>query len=51
MTEAFKKMGCVCKRRGDGVWYYMEVRATEVEKKEEDPDEGYTPVADGDLPF
>ena len=51
VTEAFKKMGCVCKRRGDGVWYYMEMKATEVEKKEEDPDAGYTPVADSDLPF
>ena len=34
VTEQFKKMGCVSKRRSDGLWYYMEMRAVETEKKE-----------------
>ena len=32
ITEQFKKMGCVSKRRADGIWYYMEQKAVEEEK-------------------
>lgn len=35
VTEQFKKMGVVSKRRSDGVWYYMEPGAVEKEEKEE----------------
>lgn len=36
VTELFnKKMGCVSKRRSDGVWYYMEVRKEEEDVKKE----------------
>ena len=36
VTEMFKKMGVLSKRRTDGVWYYMEQRAVEVEKEEKE---------------
>lgn len=48
ITEQFKKMGCVSKRRSDGIWYYMEQKAVEekktvvveAEEKQDDPDAG-----------
>ena len=52
VTEMFKKMGAASKRRGDGIWYYLEVK-----KKEEDESGLADSVIDGDkkdipdLPF
>ena len=37
VTDQFKKMGCVSKRRSDGIWFYMETKPEE-EKKEEKPE-------------
>jgi P4 family phage/plasmid primase-like protien len=53
VTEQFKKMGCVSKRRSDGIWYYMELAATEKgEKKDgEDSPEEFVPKSDPELPF
>ena len=48
VTEMFKKMGVLSKRRTDGVWYYMEQRAVEVEK--EDKDKSVVKTALEDLP-
>jgi hypothetical protein len=44
----FKKMGVLSKRRTDGVWYYMEQRAVEVEKEERD--KSVVKTAPEDLP-
>lgn len=51
-TEMFKKMGCACKRRSDGYWYYLATRSIEEEKVASEPES----VDDGDdldetLPF
>lgn len=58
MTELFKKMKVVKKRRGDGMWYYLERKATEVESAEvkENQKEKVSivqeaPIEDPDLPF
>lgn len=34
VTDMFKKMGAVSKRRSDGIWYYLETRPVEPEKPE-----------------
>jgi len=55
VTEQFKKMGCVSKRRSDGIWYYMEQRTdAEAEKAEKKEKLSFDPapvVDDSDLPF
>jgi len=58
MTELFKKMKVVKKRRGDGMWYYLERKATEVESAEvkENQKEQVNivnddPIEDLNLPF
>lgn len=34
VTEMFKKMGAVSKRRGDGIWYYLAKKQDQPEEKE-----------------
>lgn len=57
VTEQFKKMGCVSRRRTDGIWYYMEVKPHESGAvSEKDGAEGRVvelgpEIDDEDLPF
>lgn len=53
LSELFKKMKVAKKRRGDGMWYYMERKATEVEEKKEEVKllEGEIENDESKLPF
>lgn len=51
VTEAFKKMGLVSKRRADGVWYYMEQRLTEDKEESSVKTEFDNIKSEDDLPF
>lgn len=50
VTDAFKKMGVVSKRRADGMWYYMEQKP--IDESEMGPiDDGKIEETEPDLPF
>ena len=53
VTEMFKKMGLVSKRRSDGIWYYMEQRLEPEKEKGASQESLYiqNTIDDGDLPF
>ena len=46
-------MGCVSKRRSDGIWYYMEVKASDEAPKKGPVDKGddFVPEDESKLPF
>ena len=54
VTEQFKKMNAASERRSDGMWYYLEVRPTESDVKEEPSPVtilSVKPEEDPNLPF
>ena len=51
VTEQFKKMGLVSKRRSDGIWYYMEQKVEKEEKKPSLLDDLPPEEDDSNLPF
>lgn len=55
MTEMFKSLKVPCRRRTEGMWYYLERRATEVVKEEPKlnlkEDDGFVPNDEDNLPF